>query len=74
MNIELKKQPLYKLGDIVITLANTDKEKVIMGKIVGADCKVSLPTNYRWFYIIKSRNLGKIETICLYEEDIIQKL
>jgi len=71
MNIILKKQPKYKLGEIVIVLADTDKEKVVMGKIVGADCKISEPTYGRWFYIIKARNLGKIETICLYEEEII---
>ena len=66
------KLPKYKIGDIVIVKSDTDNEKMIMGEIVGADCKIG---DYgKWFYMIKGNNLGTIENINLYEEDIIQKL
>lgn len=66
------KEAKYKLGDIVIVYSEKDRQKVVQGKIVSAECFYDKGKSGTWFYAIEIPNVSgadESERIYSYEED-----
>lgn len=65
-----KKKPKYKKGDIVFTLQQEDKEKVLMCEVLGAECHYK---DDKWWYSLKGFALGEELDVFSSEEDLFEE-
>ena len=71
MNREIK-QPKYKIGDVLVVYSENDKQKIVQGKIVSAECFYDQGMQGTWFYAIEvpsESGVTEPQRVYSYEED-----